>query len=378
MTDIYVNFKTGAGAGAAAPWSYNEFSTHTAGVLSSDLKDDANVSTGFSLEIVSAFGGSAGGGTTATSGAGGWPENTFDYAFYSNATPLVRVGNLNSGDSYTVEVAGHAANSARDTDFTVDGTTTRYDSAGTGVPNAPISFSGTVSGTTLDISTAVVSTFAYFNGFKITITPSASLTIDSEPTEVRATESFSIVVSTPTTAPTTGNTTGNLNGLTGIAPTSVTGSDPYTLNFTLPRTTAKYFSATGYTFDIDINGETASTGTLPYLPATGFDYVLIDRPNLNTEIADQYSGLEPATGDQAVWEVSSDPDGSTVGVRDDLTWLFTPQPTQDQTSDFYIVYQTESAVGPLDTITWTAPISASDLTAMVSAMVSNMVTDIVK
>lgn len=76
----------------------------------------------------------------------------------------------------------------------------------------------------------------------------SGLTLDSTPTDVNSQTQESSVVSNPATAPTTGNTQVKFDDDLGPAATmnSVTGSDPYTLNYTFPRTTTKLFSATGY------------------------------------------------------------------------------------------------------------------------------------
>ena len=177
MTVIYVNLNNNAGSSHPSnPWAYNDVypAVTVAGSIVPDLLDDTGTTTGISLTAVNGVTGAISSTTVATSGAGGWPEEVFEGAWYFGASGEThQLGGLTNGDSYTIEAAGHASNAARDTNFTV-GSTTLYDSAGTGVPNAPISFSGTVSGTTLDIDMAVVSTFGYVNGYKITITPAAS------------------------------------------------------------------------------------------------------------------------------------------------------------------------------------------------------------
>jgi len=217
-----------------------------------------------------------------------------------------------------------------------------------------------------------------FYGIWAVTSTGASLAIDTEPTTIRATESFDVVVSNPATAPTTGNTTGNLNGLTGIAPTSVSGSDPYTISFTLPRTTAKLFSDTGYTFDIDIDAESVSTSVIPYLPATGWDYILLDRPDANSPLTSSYSGTEPDTGDQAVWETSTSPDGATVTIFEDLAYSLSPNEPAAQTSGFYVLTGTETAAGPLDSLDWEALSTGGGMVSpIVSSIVSNIVTDMV-
>lgn len=182
MTTIHIDFHEGSST-APTPWSYNSFTSVGVGTLSADLKDDSNVSTGYSLSVINAFTAASGVASSATSGAGGWPDTVFDYYFAvgGGETPAkLRLGNLTDGSSYTIEAAGHqGVHASRDTNITVGGTTTLYDQTGTSTPSAPISFSGTVSGTSLDIDAALVDTFGYLNGLKITITPPPSYTITS-------------------------------------------------------------------------------------------------------------------------------------------------------------------------------------------------------
>ena len=176
MTVIYITFNKSAGDVATAPWSYNNLypGVTSPGVIKADLKDDSDSLTGIGLSSVIGVTGSIGGTTTATSGAGSWPEDVFDNSWYFGAGGEIhRLTNLTDGDSYIIEAAGHSSNASRDTNFTV-GSTTLYDNAGTGVPSPPLSFSGTVSGTTLDIDMARVSVFGYVNGYKITLTPAVT------------------------------------------------------------------------------------------------------------------------------------------------------------------------------------------------------------
>jgi hypothetical protein len=191
--NIYINLNADTTIPAAVPWSYNDIfpAVTTAVSIKSDLIDDSNASTGISLTALTGVSGSQKSTTVATDGAGGWPEEIFETNWFFGASGEThQLGGLTNGDSITIEVAGHTSNAARDTDFTVAGTTTRYDSAGTGVPNAPISFTDTISGTTHDIDMAIVSSFGYVNGYKIIITPATSgptLTGPASTTEQAAT-----------------------------------------------------------------------------------------------------------------------------------------------------------------------------------------------
>jgi hypothetical protein len=180
----------------------------------------------------------------------------------------------------------------------------------------------------------------------------SNLTIDTSPSEIRTTEAFSFTVNS-VTVPTTGNTTGNFSGLTGIAPSSVTGSGPYVITWTLPVGTSKLFSGTGYVFDITVDVDTVSSSEVPYLPVTGFSYVDLVSP-VASEFTTSYSGTTPVTGDQAVYSTSTTPSGITVSVRSDLSWAIASSPASNQISKFYIV-KADTTTGPTDNVIWSAP-----------------------
>jgi len=357
MTRILVAFQEGGTVpDNAAPATWNYSNDGSVGTKVADLLDSTGAATGISWAV------GAGASFTELGSSGafssdhqGYAEECWETCWYA------------SGDNDPIEFDGFPANQTGTLKFgawTSSGRNTRLNdgqgntataTAKSEPPNTVTTLNWQADGTgKLTISPEVVSNFVYIQFFDIEYTASASLAIDSEPTEVRATESFSIDVSNPATAPTTGNTTGNLNGLTGIAPDSVSGSGPYTITWTLPRTTAKLFDGTGYTFDIDIDGETVSTSTLPYLPQTDWDYITLATPDTGSEIYTQYSGTTPVATDQGVWETLANPDGATITVADDLAWTFTPSPRSEQTSGVYVI-QADGTVGLLETITWTAP-----------------------
>ena len=204
MTVIYIQYSNNGGEGTSVPWSYNLLypAVTSPGTIKANLKDDSNVDTGISLTAINGVTNSTASLIWATSGAGGWPEAVFDGAWYFGAGGEThRLGGLTNGDTYTIEVSGHSGNAGRDADFTVGGTTTRYVQSGTSTPAVPVSFSGTVSGTTLDIDMAYVSSFAYINGLKITITPASgpTLTGPASTTEGSATVAAGTDLDTVTT-----------------------------------------------------------------------------------------------------------------------------------------------------------------------------------
>lgn len=187
MTKAYVNLNAG-NFPIGNPWSYNEFwgagTYDTVGTLSSDLLDDAGASTGWGLDVVTVFSTTAGSGGSADSGAGGWPEGAF-YHYWAKATiTTLRLTGLPVGNSYTIEVAGHAKVAGISTDHTVEGVTKNYADSGTTTPTAPNVWAGTVpAGGNIDIdSLKVVGTVGVINGFTVEITASSSIDTATDPT----------------------------------------------------------------------------------------------------------------------------------------------------------------------------------------------------
>jgi hypothetical protein len=79
---------------------------------------------------------------------------------------------------------------------------------------------------------------------------SSGLTIDSTDAFMQRNTDFQVVCSNPSTTPTTGNTT-LTNGNDTLTPSSVTGSDPYTLTFPVGDLT-KQVDAVGYDWTLEI------------------------------------------------------------------------------------------------------------------------------
>ena len=102
-------------------------------------------------------------------------------------------------------------------------------------------FSGTYSGFSAD---EVVGLFVSLTS------ANAGLTIDSTDATMQRDTNFEMVVSNATTAPTTLNTT-LTNDTTILTPSSVTGSDPYTLTFPVGDMD-KQVDATGYDWTLEI------------------------------------------------------------------------------------------------------------------------------
>ena len=164
----------------------------------------------------------------------------------------------------------------------------------------------------------------------------AALAIDSSPSETRATVQASFTVSNPATVPTTLNTTIALEaGGPSVAPDSVTGSDPYTINYTFPKTTNKLFSNTGYVHRITIDAETVDSSAIPYLPETNWAFVTIGTPDTGTDIYTEYAGGTWSTNDQCVYDTVTDPGGNVVTIDNTLNWNIIPAPITTQTVSVY-------------------------------------------
>lgn len=196
----------------------------------------------------------------------------------------------------------------------------------------------------------------------------AGLNLDSIPSDNRVTESRSVTVSTPAVAPTTGNTEIKLTDDSGQAATvdSVTGSDPYVINYTFPRTTAALFDSTGYPIYVEVAAENVTSNVVPFLPVSTQRFIDLDTP---VEIAGTYgviyAGATAATGDQRVHDIVTtsesiplDADGAAYGAEQDF-WAIRSQPATTQTATFYLI-QANGTVDVEDTITFlvdtTAPI----------------------
>jgi hypothetical protein len=174
----------------------------------------------------------------------------------------------------------------------------------------------------------------------------------SQPSSIRSSETFSFIVSDLTEAPTTSNTVGNFLGLTGIAPVSVEGSNPYTISWSVPTDSGSLYSTVGYKFSITSGSDNLESEVIPYLPSTGYDFVDVTTP-VASEIATQYTGVTPVAGDQAVFTTETT-GGFGVEVRSDLSWAMLSSPPTTQVSRFFIV-KADASVGPVDNIIWSAP-----------------------
>lgn len=345
MTKAYVNFAINNTNNPGAPWD-NEFfgpgTYDTIGVLTADLIDDAGASTGWGLEVTDVFDNDSGSTGNATADAV-WPQQIFDYYWQTEngGTGAFLLTGLPAGNSYTVELAGHNLSAGRDTQFTVNGVNADYTtSANAAAPNAPIVFNGTVPGNgELAISVTLAATgqfYGYVNGLTIETTAGTGLTIDQEPSETRSDTAFQFQVSTPATAPTLANTTVGFTGETPVTPDSISGSDPYTITATFPRSTPLLYSETGYTIEINVDVETATSSAIDWLPIAGRTFInLVTPDNGAGTFGDGYSGSPYANGDQNEYSINLTPQ-STITLDSDPQnyWILSTTPTQTNTATF--------------------------------------------
>jgi len=181
------------------------------------------------------------------------------------------------------------------------------------------------------------------------------LSLSNPPASITANASHSITVNDPAVTPTTGNTEVKFTDDLGVAATvtSVTGSGPYTVNFSFPDTTAIQFSGTGYPLYVEVAAENATTAAIAYNPPTGYGYTdLVNPVTTSGSILEGYTGDTPVTGDQVVYTTPSSPDNIVFIVGSDGEWVFNSMPPQNQTADRYVI-QANGTIGTEATVTYT-------------------------
>ena len=201
MAKIYVNFRTGTAVSGV--WSYNDFGSITAiGVVSADLKDDSNVSTGVGLSIATnPFSAASGTGSNASAGAGEFTEEVLDYynSFPISSPPDLVFTGLPANASVSFTAAGYQSGQAsRDTTYTIGGNSATYDNdALASAPNPPVTVTGTTDGSGgLTVNLSGASSFARINGFILEYSASG-LTIDSTDATMQRVTNFQVVGSNP-------------------------------------------------------------------------------------------------------------------------------------------------------------------------------------
>jgi len=258
---IQVNLGAGANT-VTGNWNYSNTATST-GTLVADLIDDTGSATGRSLTLDSAFVGASGTDATATSGAGGLPQEFFDYYWYDNLDTGSLTVSATNGEAYTLIISGHqGATAARDTNFSASNGTPSpafYDNSGTATPTAPVTITGTVIGSGVTITQALVSSFAYINGFTIEFAAGTSISAITDPvTDASTGNTFSVSgfgsditsITLKDDVATTHTTTGTIQ--------SGTGDGPYTWG--MPHVAAYSADTLGTPFDSAYWGHTAEVG----------------------------------------------------------------------------------------------------------------------
>ena len=172
------------------------------------------------------------------------------------------------------------------------------------------------------------------------------LTLDSAPsTMAKAETGVSFVVSTPATVPTTGNTTVISSG-DALTVTSVTGSDPYTINCTVPIDITKQVGS--YAWTITVDAENVVSSSIPLTVQAGWTNLVLASP-LTTSgyMLEGYTGDVPVTGDTMEYETTTDlsPDAASQ-------WIWDTAPTVSQVVGRRVV-QVDGTVGTTADITFT-------------------------
>lgn len=173
--------------------------------------------------------------------------------------------------------------------------------------------------------------------------------IDSTDATMQRGTNFEVVCSGATTAPTTANTTLS-NGNDTLTPTSVTGSDPYTLTFPVGDLT-KQVDATGYDWTLTVDAETDTTGNIPLLIQAGYTKVdLVNPGTTDASLLYGATGDAPVTGGDLEYRVTSVLDsGVTFGVAADAVWTITEANEGDWTTAITVSRRVVQADGTIGT-----------------------------
>lgn len=177
----------------------------------------------------------------------------------------------------------------------------------------------------------------------------ASFVIDSTDATMQRGTSFELVCSGATTAPTTANTTLS-NGNDTLTPTSVTGSDPYTLTFPVGDLT-KQVDATGYDWTLTVDAETDTTGNIPLVIQAGYTKVdLVNPVTTNASLLFGVTGDAPVTGDDLEYDVTSVLDsGVDFDVAANAVWTITEANEGDWTTAITVSRRVVQADGTIGT-----------------------------
>lgn len=204
-----------------------------------------------------------------------------------------------------------------------------------------------------------------------------SLAIDSTDASMQRDTNWQMVVSTPSTTPTTGNTTLSVGGDT-LTPSSVTGSDPYTITFPVGDL-SKQVDATGYDWTLTVDAETATTGNIPLAIQAGYTLVdLVDPVTTNQSLLFGAVGT-PVTTDHLEYIVTStlDANVSLSDVAANAVWTVTETVEGAWVTDITVsrrVVQADGTIGTEAVVTLSA---ATGLTTLVGSLVQDAVSGII-
>ena len=206
---------------------------------------------------------------------------------------------------------------------------------------------------------------------------STGLTIDSTDASMQRNTDFQVVCSTPSTTPTTGNTTLSVGGDT-LTPSSVTGSDPYTITFPVGDL-SKQVDATGYDWTLTVDAETATTGNIPLAIQAGYTLVdLVDPVTTNTSLLFGAVGT-PITTDHLEYTITSTLDsGVTLSdVAANGVWTVTEVTEGDWVTDITVSRRVVQANGTIGTEAVVTLSAATGLTTLVGSLVQDAVSGII-
>jgi predicted enzyme related to lactoylglutathione lyase len=198
-------------------------------------------------------------------------------------------------------------------------------------------------------------------------TSASTFGLDSAPSTVaKGQTGVSFVVSNPATVPTTGNTT-VINSGDALTVTSVTGSDPYTINCTVPLDITKQVGS--YVWTITVDAETVNTASIPLTAQSGWTNVVLSSPVSTVGyMLNGYTGDAAVTGDTLEYETTTD---LTIGT--DSEWIWATAPTVTQVVGRRVI-QVDGTVGATEDATFSViapPVLSSPTGVTVSSSVAS-------
>jgi hypothetical protein len=217
--------------------------------------------------------------------------------------------------------------------------------------------------------------------FSFAIKNKLVLKVETAPSSLTRGGTASIVLSNADTTPTTSNTTLKLNGISGelLTLNSITGSGPYTVNFTVPSDIALQYDNTGYTFYVTVGSETSETETIPFVPHLSQSYIDIDFTLVVVDNdASVYSGDTATTLENAQYEHDKQTSaGLNVIITPEGYVNLSEVPTANQTFDGRVI---ESNGTIREMLTYTISVESPDIPLSengISNSVGNPVSDLV-